>query len=608
MHEFSSFNNIFCDSNEALNWAYSKNLPREATVRSSSPAVILNNNHNVTPVDQSWTVDNMREFQNSIQGFSENIFDAAYSVKHIQYLDALLVAYTAASFQKILFKAACVSYKDLVEPRLVIDIKIQDSRSNGTINPPWGEILELNPNLKRVVYSVKKSQSTPNKKVSLLSRLRVSGIEGLVYRFFLKFIGNLPLLSLGKWRGKVLISSENELVIETAYNLILNRVYAKEIGKNAKISTNYDKNSSIDKDLISSIYPILHARFSRWLIPEILDHTISMFLSRIKENFDSFYSWELTWNKEITPVCKEKTIVLMNSPVNIREMALAKICYKNFIPIVAFQHGVSKEISKLHGEFSIKYETNISDIFFTYNDTVKDKLEKSHLCRSEIFSVGMSKRHIHMKQKYKFINIYTMPSPILFLSSNIYKGNIGDFATYLTDCSRAKKEYKIVDKVLSKLPHKVVYKSYPEETKRYADIDPVTLNIKNYSNIDLYDTLDDARYSLNKYSVIIVSGATSTISWALMSGNPVVLINAKQNLPLSDDMYTFFSEGLFVFNDDESDFIDKLRLFLSLPISEINNLWNEKKNKRELIHKFINSHFGDAGIRSSKLLLNRYYV
>jgi hypothetical protein len=197
--------------------------------------------------------------------------------------------------------------------------------------------------------------------------------------------------------------------------------------------------------------------------------------------------------------------------------------------------------------------------------------------------------------------------PIVYVSTNLYKGNIAWFGTYLTDYHRAKKEQLFVISVLSKLPHKVRYKAYPMDNKRFPDRDPVFDDIDCLENIQLFDQKIDMRYLLDDHRVLITSMATSTIGWLVMSGKPVVFINWKNNSPLTKDAHRYFSDGLFLFDDDD-DFHHNLFVFLSQPIEEIERLYDLKKDARSvMINRFFSSYPSGAGKRAATMIKKEYF-
>ena len=155
-------------------------------------------------------------------------------------------------------------------------------------------------------------------------------------------------------------------------------------------------------------------------------------------------------------------------------------------------------------------------------------------------------------------------APILYASTNHYKGCHDPPSVELyTDFDGFKREYNVASLILSKIPHKVCYKTYPEENRRFVDTDPIEKYINQSNNITLIKEKIDMRYLLSGFKVIITSAATSTLGWAVMTEKPVVFINWKRHSPLTDDAYQSLNEGLFLFDGDAEDFHQKLLSFLS---------------------------------------------
>jgi hypothetical protein len=153
------------------------------------------------------------------------------------------------------------------------------------------------------------------------------------------------------------------------------------------------------------------------------------------------------------------------------------------------------------------------------------------------------------------------------------------------------------------LPHKVCYKTYPEDNRRYADKDPVLSDVDISDNIEIFSEKIDMRYLVSKYRVLVTTCATSTLAWPIMSGKPVVFINQKNKSPLTDDALISLSKGIFVFNDQDESFHNKLLTFLSQPIEEIERLWKEKrKAHKEMIREYFSMHKSDAGRRAAMKL------
>ena len=150
------------------------------------------------------------------------------------------------------------------------------------------------------------------------------------------------------------------------------------------------------------------------------------------------------------------------------------------------------------------------------------------------------------------------------------------------------------------------YKAYPEVRRRYVDDDPVLEEVLKADNVSFFKDKADMRYFISEYKILITSKATSTLSWLVMSGKPIIFINWKENMPLTDEAYPYFEKGLFLFNPD-SDGFDIILDFLSKPLSEIEDLWKEKlKYRDEMIRLFFSSYKKDSGKRAANYI-HKYF-
>ena len=143
----SEYNNVFCDSLEALEYAYQQGLSRDAIIRTSSPAMLWNKDPNIIHIESHWNVDLMKEFQSTIQRFSEEVYDKVMLTNCVTHEEALCVAQVAVFFHRLLFKASCLINEDLVEPRLFVSVDGNGGPGGNNMNPPWDKLLINNPKL-----------------------------------------------------------------------------------------------------------------------------------------------------------------------------------------------------------------------------------------------------------------------------------------------------------------------------------------------------------------------------------------------------------------------------------------------------------------------------
>ena len=599
--DLSKFGVVFCDSLQALEWAYNNGLPRSAVIKSSAPAVLLSNKKNIYNVESRWTSTELNKFQNSIPGMSKELFNAALGVTGIERELALSVSNFAYHFQKIIYKSSCLEEGDFNNPRLFIYTKGECGPAGNIMNSPWDKLIKPNALFSTVQYTLKNDKWSllTTQGVSYWQRFKVAGYETIFYRLIIKIMKFLPDWMFAR---EVIMPNENELNIEIAYSLIFSRVKITE----AKLETLPDsKNLYSDKntvDLYKAIFPIMCKRIEEWVTPSAVEVTKMLFKSHFEKHIEKFNLLVDAWDRSIVSKDNIKQAVLVNAPGNIKGHSLSFICRKKDILLMSSQHGVTIEISKAHNILDIIFDNSVANVMFSYNSKIVDIEKKIYFNNARHHIVGMPMRLIRMKSA-QTINRST-PS-FVYISTNLY--HMGFTEKAITDYEKAIFEKDIIIKVLSEIPHKVRYKTYPEDNRRYADEDPVLKNIRIADNIELFSNKIDMRYLISEHSVFITTGATSTLGWVVMSGKPVVFINQEHNSPLTKDAQISISNGIFVFNNNDKNFHKKLKDFLSQSVDDIERLWQKKKSAREeMIQNYFSEYKGGAGGRAAKIILKEY--
>jgi len=595
--DLSSEKNVICDSLDAIDWAYSAGLNTKAIIKTSSPSLSLRKN--TFRMDSKWDLSQMKQFRDGIGELSRTVFDSVKAIDGVSHEEALCVAIATVHFHKILFKASCLTIDDIDNPTLFIRVEGDGGPNGNNMNPPWERILKDNNKFNVITYQSRKEWDVLNtRKVSWYHRIRLAGIEGIIYRGFLKIQDFLPKKIYTK---NVFIYRENELIIETASNLVLRGARIEKIKpeRQSKLE-NTDSFISIKKRISS----IIRNRVEDFVLPEIVDNCEQIFFEDLEKRVNLFFKSRAKWNSVIKRIQEEKGVLLTNYPSSLNGLAITSLCREREIPVISAQHGVTPEISQYHDEVEVGFEANASDCYLAYNNQSANIVQNSHFSRGKSFVAGISSRHLRMS---KMLTIKDKKFPVVYISTNVYKGNLGFFIGSLTDYERSIKEKDLINKVFARLSYNVRYKTYPEDNRRYPDVDPVFDVINNSSNVDLFTDKIDMRYLMGKHRVLITSRATSTLGWTIMSKKPVVFINWKENSPLTSDALDFFEKGLFLFNDDDSDFHEKLLLFLSKPISEIERLWDLKEKDRiEMIDRFFSSYSSNAGKRAAKMIMSNF--
>ncbi len=598
----SKYRKVFCDSSEAIDWAYKNGLHKDAVVKSGSPYLLWNDDKNIKNIESTWSVDRANNFKSSILKLTEDIFEASIDVNGVERELALAISKTVLHFhRKFLYKASCLTEDDFNSDVLYIYVNGRSGPVGNIMNSPWKKLLSTNSSFHEIEYTLKNDNwdVLTTDGVSYWSRFKIAGYKTAVYRLATKIMEKLPRKAFTR---EVIVPNENELNIEILSSLVVMGVRVRKINLNAPTSVDSQPDDARINDIYNAVLPIMRKKVKQWTTPSAVDVCMLLFKDHVKGQINKFNLLANWYDLSIQKDNNIKQVVLINAPGNVKGYALSYICRKKNIPFLSSQHGVTVEISKAHSMYNVMFDSSTSDAMFCYNRKIVDIESDTKFSKSKYHVVGMPMRLIGMNRN-KFIR--KSGYSIVYISTNLYQ--MGFSISSKTDYMNAKDEQSIVDNVLSKLPHEVCYKAYPADNRRYADIDPILNDINKYKNIKTFEKKIDMRYLISEHDVFVTTGATSTIAWPVMSGKPVVFINNKHKSPLTDDAYKSFSKGIFVFDRDDQFFHEKLREFLSQPKDTVKTLWKSKKYDREkMIRKYFSEYGKGAGSRAAKIIINEY--
>ena len=192
--DLSKYNTVFCDSLQALEWAYDNGLSRSAIIKSSAPAVLWNKKENIHNVEDRWTINELEKFQSTIQKMTENIFDVAKNIPGVERELALSVSQFSFKFQKILYKSACLHEDDFTNSRLFIYVDGKTGPAGNMMNSIWDQLLLSNSSFLMVRYTLKNDEwnMLTTHGVSYWRRFKVAGYETIIYRLAIKIMNCLP--------------------------------------------------------------------------------------------------------------------------------------------------------------------------------------------------------------------------------------------------------------------------------------------------------------------------------------------------------------------------------------------------------------------------------
>ena len=130
------------------------------------------------------------------------------------------------------------------------------------------------------------------------------------------------------------------------------------------------------------------------------------------------------------------------------------LCFKSLkYPIIAFQHGVTPEINNVSKYIAIAHPANNVDYFVAFNKKAVDSAKKQNFILSKSFISGLPSRYFRIHKNFSILS--NNRKKILYLSMNMYRGNISNFNGNLTDIEKANQEMKILNNLLRNIRHDI---------------------------------------------------------------------------------------------------------------------------------------------------------
>ena len=211
----------------------------------------------------------------------------------------------------------------------------------------------------------------------------------------------------------------------------------------------------------------------------------------------------------------------------------------------------------------------------------------------------MSSRHLRVINSSK-----NKKKSIVYISTGLNKGNYGWGVNFFSDIDIIYYELELIKKVFIKTDINFLYKMYPEVNSRYLDGNPIKDYLIKY-NINYYNGFTDMRYMIDDFNIFITKGATSTLTWPLLSNKPLIFINSLKK-PIKSELKNLFNESIFYFEENDPQIYDKLNNLINMELEEINNIYfNKRKNRSFLINQYFNTLSTHRAFKICKDIINK---
>ncbi|MEM8970664.1 MAG: hypothetical protein AAGD43_01190 [Pseudomonadota bacterium] len=425
-----------------------------------------------------------------------------------------------------------------------------------------------------------------HKTAGFWQRLAFEPLSSVGYRLFRRgehWRSKLPS------KGDVYILSENGLQKDTAFHLAMSGYRLKSMPAiNLQVDAALPFQSTHETIFSRSI-----SKLKRTLM--MSDEAEGSFRKVITERFAKELTTltlsETKFEGWINRLARRPIACLGNAKVSSMGLGLHRALKKQSIPLIGFQHAVTVELHAAHRHVAVEWDNVGNDLVFVYNDRAVELLTLNPFGGGKVVSVGAARELRRVVRKSARVN----GPAIFYVSTALYTGHWQMAAMKgVPDSEKAEREIALIRDVFRKMPHRMLYKPYP--ALRYIDPDPVIREARLYGNIEIHKGNEDLRYLMQSARLLITSRATSTLSWCLMSGRPVIYIDHPYDLPLEADVRSALNEAVFVFDSRDPDYAAKILDLLELPLYQIEELAKEKQDARKrFLRKFIDTDLGVAG-------------
>lgn len=584
----------FAASRDALEHAYRQGLSPDAKVRTSAPALIADPKLTVEPLEADLSAARVAAFSEATLPFCQALAAALAADPETQAFTQGL-GQRAVQLSKMVYKCLTLSEDDYRDPRAIIQMDTGNPAMNGRVNVPWDVILAGNPNLSTCMVpkeNLPSTDFTAHVNADFWTRLRFQSADAIKYRMWLAFWRRVPFTPP---RGSYLILRDNDLLRETATNLARRGYALRQIG--GKSQGSQALTGALADRLAQAVREPLRAYLDDWLTPSAANAVETFFVNHALEYGGLHLANQDMWRRTLDDNMRFRPQgVLTNTLKWPHSTAFYPACKERGIPVIAFQHAHSREITTTLRTISIAQEECASDLLITYNERAAQASEANPFAIAKSVPAGLPRGMIRTGT---YRRRDTSRPPIFYVSTALQTGHLNLPATATwSDSAKAQHEADLIENVFAKLPHRVLYKPYP--TQKYFDPPPSWQAAQREPNVEFYAAGADLRYMLPDSRVIVTSRATGTLGWCLAADRPLVYIDLPNHYPMQPELEAALAPSVFVFNGGAPDLWEQLRSFLSRPLDTVDFEWQQRAPQRaRMFEEFFGNRALSAGRRAA---------
>lgn len=574
----------YCDNEAAWRLALKAGLPRRARVRTSNPVLLMSPPDGMLPepAERFWTTERIEELSAAINSLADDIRRVIGASEFHRYGDLLIR--DAFVWSYAMPWAVTLDQSDLDEPRAVVTIDYGTSAGHLNGHAQWASLMAANPHLTSLQYEPADcgiAPEAPSQSPTRRQLLAYYPLSHLEYAFWRRLWNLLPR----SWsRGTLYVGIDNPGIRESLIHFA-RRGYAicetqRPRGAGKPIEP--------PQRLQALVVPLLRKYLEPWVKGGVQDALIARFFAELSKSLGGYDEASAEWKTIVASWVRrdEKPVAFLSNLIfPTAVLAAAGVLRDAGIPLVLYQHGHSRELTK-HLDFnkSILEET-LADLFLCFDDKANEFSSSNPHCRATIVTVGVP-------DLYR-MNGRAIPDnecgDIGYIQTMIPVSNRASaFTLTWTDLRKEQFEADLMERCLAKLPHRVTIKPYLAPD--YQGLRKSQEVIDQSGNLNLYSKAFDLRYIAGNFRVIVTSRATSTLGWCVLAGRPMVYLDLPYHYPLWDDAREALKNAVFYFDMGKPDAIDRLREFMSQSLDQIDRQWAElAEGRRRFIARYVDS-------------------
>ncbi len=574
----------YCDSEAAWRLALKQGLLPTAIVRSSNPSLLTSppSGMSVEPVERSWTPERIVAVAASVDSLVGHIRTAIRRSDFARYVD--LLARDAFVWSYRLPWAITLTDDDLSAPRAIISVDYGAGHPHSNGHAKWGELLANNPDLVTLSYSAADcgvDSDDPAQSPTRMQLLKYYPFSHLEYAFWRRL---WLLLSRSLSRGTLYVGIDNPAIRETLVHFA-RRGYAICETQRPKLG---GKLAEVPTELRTLLTPFLRDYLKSWVGKDLEDILVALFFDDLSASLGGFESAAPQWTRTIGQWREnnEKPVALLsNIPLPTAMLPLGRCLREAGIPLVLFQHGHSRELTKYLEYNKCISEETFADLFVCFDDKANEFVHANRHRIASVITSGVPELY-HLNGRYV---ADSQCGEIGYIQTVIpMGGRAAAIAMTWSDLHKDRFEAELFEKSLSGLPHTVTIKPYLAPD--YPGMRKSVEIVERSPNLNLYKGRMDLRYIAGNFRVIITSRGTSTLGWCVLADRPMVYLDLPHQNPLWDDAREALEKAVFYFDMAQPGAFERLREFLSQPLDVIEREWLKRADdRRRFVQRYLDS-------------------